>query len=93
MKAQARRRETDRATYQDVLDAPLHMVAEVVAGTFHTHPRPAARHAWASSGFGMKIGPPFTRLRQFDFQTCFVSTACGARKNPCHYTAAWPGGF
>ena len=33
------------------------------------------------------------RLRQFDFQTCFVSTACGARENPCHYTAARPGSF
>ena len=47
------------ATYQDVLDAPPHMVAEVVAGTLHTQPRPAKRHAWASSGLGMKIGPPF----------------------------------
>ena len=59
MTAQARRRETRRATYQDVLDAPPHKVAEVIAGTLHTHPRPATRHAWASSGLGMKIGPPF----------------------------------
>ncbi len=59
MTAQARRRETDRATYQDVLDAPPRMVAEVISGTLHTHPRPAARHAWASSGLGMKIGSPF----------------------------------
>ena len=44
------------ATYQDVLNAPPHMVAEVVAGTLHTQPRPAKRHAWASSGLGMKIG-------------------------------------
>ena len=48
-----------RATYRDVLDAPPHMVAEVVAGTLHTQPRPAKRHAWASSGLGMKLGPPF----------------------------------
>ena len=48
-----------KATYQDVLDAPPHMVAEVVAGMLHTQPRPAKRHAWASSGLGMKIGPPF----------------------------------
>ena len=59
MKAQARREETRRATYQDVLDAPPHKVAEVISGTLHTHPRPAARHAWASSGLGMKIDPPF----------------------------------
>ena len=48
------------ATYQDVLDAPPHMVAEVVGGTLHAQPRPAKRHAWASSGLGMKIGPPFS---------------------------------
>ncbi len=59
MTAQARRTKTPRATYQDVLDAPPHMVAEVVAGTLHTQPRPAKRHAWASSGLGMKIGSPF----------------------------------
>ena len=48
-----------QATYQDVLDAPPHLVAEVLAGTLHTHPRPAAPHAWASSIIGMKIGPHF----------------------------------
>ncbi len=59
MTAQARRTATRRATYQDVLDAPPHKVAEVIAGTLHTHPRPAMRHAWASSGMGAKINPPF----------------------------------
>ena len=38
-----------RATYQDVLDAPAHQVAEIVDGTLHTHPRPAPAHALASS--------------------------------------------
>ena len=47
------------ATYQDVLDAPEHMVAEVIAGTLYTQPRPAMGHARARSGLGMKIGPPF----------------------------------
>ncbi len=47
------------ATYRDVLDAPPRMVAEVLAGTLHTQPRPAMRHAWASSGIGAKINPPF----------------------------------
>ena len=51
------------ATYQDVLDAPPHMVAEVVAGTLHTHPRPAKPHAWASSVMGIEIGAPFGRGR------------------------------
>ena len=59
MKTRARRKETRRATYQDVLDAPPHKVAEVIAGTLHTHPRPAMRHARASSGIGAKIAPPF----------------------------------
>ena len=29
---------TRRATYQDVLDAPEHRVAEIVDGKLHTHP-------------------------------------------------------
>lgn len=49
------------ATYQDVLDAPPHMVAEVVAGILHTQPGPAKRHAWASSVMGVEIGAPFGR--------------------------------
>ena len=48
-----------RATYQDVLDAPEHVVAEVIDGTLYTHPRPAPRHTLASSTLGNKIGPPF----------------------------------
>ena len=48
-----------RATYQDVLDAPPHRVAEVVDGTLHTHPRPAMPHARASSVLGGKLGGPF----------------------------------
>ena len=48
-----------RATYQDVLDAPPHMVAEVLAGTLHTQPRPAMRHAWASSRLGGRLDGPF----------------------------------
>lgn len=47
------------ATYQDVLDAPPHMVAEIINGTLHTQPRPAMPHARASSVMGGKISPPF----------------------------------
>ncbi len=47
------------ATYQDVLDAPPHRVAEVLAGTLYTQPRPAMRHARASSAIGAKVGSPF----------------------------------
>ncbi len=51
------------ATYQDVLDAPEHLVAEVLAGTLYTHPRPAGRHAEAASVLGMDIGSAFHRGR------------------------------
>ena len=47
------------ATYQDVLDAPPNKVAELIDGTLHMQPRPAAPHAWASSAMGAKINPPF----------------------------------
>ncbi|MYK12833.1 MAG: Uma2 family endonuclease [Rhodospirillaceae bacterium] len=57
---QAARRPLERpATYQDVIDAPAHMVAEIVEGALHTHPRPAPLHARASSVLGGKIGDPF----------------------------------
>ena len=52
-------RPRPRATYQDVLDAPPHRVAEIVDGVLHTNPRPALRHARASSSLGVKIGGPF----------------------------------
>ena len=55
----ARNRPERRATYRDVLDAPAHMVAEVVEGALYTHPRPAMPHALASSALGAKIGDPF----------------------------------
>ena len=52
-----------RATYQDVLDAPEHMVAEIIGGTLRTHPRPSPRHAVASSRLGIELGGPFDRGR------------------------------
>jgi len=52
-----------RATYQDVLDAPPNMVAEVLFGTLYTNPRPAAPHARAASVLGMDLGGPFDRGR------------------------------
>src|ERR1700677_698463 len=50
-----------RATYQDVLDAPEHMVAEVIDGVLSLHPRPASPHAQASTTLGEELGPPFKR--------------------------------
>ncbi len=52
-----------RATYQDVIDAPPHMVAEVLFGTLYTNPRPAAPHARTASVLGMDLGGPFDRGR------------------------------
>lgn len=52
-------RKARQATYQDVLDAPPNMVAEVIGGALYTHPRPAMPHARASSGLGVKLGDPF----------------------------------
>ncbi len=48
-----------RATYQDVLDAPPHLVAEIVDGRLYTHSRPAPPYAIAGSGLRMLVGPPF----------------------------------
>lgn len=50
-----------RAGYRDVLDAPEHMVAEVVDGVLHTHPRPAPLHAYAYAKLGIKLGHLFDR--------------------------------
>lgn len=47
------------ATYQDVLDAPPNMVAELVRGALHLHPRPASRHARASLKLGARLDDPF----------------------------------
>ena len=52
-----------RATYQDVLNAPAHQVAEIVDGTLYTHPRPAPVHTIASSVLGGELNPPFHRGR------------------------------
>ena len=51
--------ESPRATYQDVLDAPAHQVAEIVDATLYTHPRPAPPHALASSALGSDLSNPF----------------------------------
>ncbi len=52
-----------RATYQDVIDAPEHQVAEVLGGALYTHPRPAIPHSEAASVLGMDLGWAFHRGR------------------------------
>lgn len=51
------------ATYQDVLGAPEHLIAELIHGELYTHPRPAPPHATTASVLGMDLGSPFHRGR------------------------------
>jgi Uma2 family endonuclease len=51
------------AVYQDVIDAPDNMVAEIVHGALYLSPRPAPPHARASSALGVEVGGPFDRGR------------------------------
>lgn len=51
------------ATYADVLAAPDHVVAEIIDGDLHLSPRPAPRHAAASTGVGGALHGPFDRGR------------------------------
>lgn len=48
-----------RATYEDVLNAPPNMIAQVIFGALHTHPRPAAPHTNVSSNLGVVLGSRF----------------------------------
>src|ERR1044071_2402505 len=52
-----------RATYQDILEAPAHKVAEIVDGVLHLSPRRAKHHALAASALGGELIPPFRRGR------------------------------
>lgn len=49
------------ATYEDVLNAPEHMVAEILGGELQLHPRPGMPHTVAASALGEELGPPFKR--------------------------------
>src|SRR5438876_9454688 len=52
-----------RATYQDVLDAPEHVIAEIVDGDLVVSQRPRAPHAMVASALGGEVVPPFGRGR------------------------------
>jgi Uma2 family endonuclease len=52
-----------RATYQDVLDAARHEVAEIFDGELYLSPRPALPHASVASVLGSELMPPFHRGR------------------------------
>jgi Uma2 family endonuclease len=51
------------SSYQDILDAPEHMVAEIIDGERSLTPRPAKPHAAAATALGEELGPPFKRGR------------------------------
>jgi Uma2 family endonuclease len=52
---------TRRATYDAVLNAPEHVVAEIVDGELYTSPRPGSRHTLAASVIGSDLLGPFQR--------------------------------
>jgi Uma2 family endonuclease len=56
-------RARQRASYQDLLAVPDHLVAEILDGELYTTPRPTPRHADASSGLGGALRGPFDRGR------------------------------
>lgn len=52
------------ATYEDLMQIPDHMVAEILDGELYVSPRPAVPHALAASVLGSEIGRR-TRTRRF----------------------------
>jgi Uma2 family endonuclease len=57
----APRAKARRASYQDVLDAPTWLVAEMVEGELRTSPRPSPRHAYAETRLASLLDGPFGR--------------------------------
>ncbi len=49
------------ANYQDIIDLPENMVGEILNGQLETHPRPAPKHALASSSVGDELVSPFQK--------------------------------
>lgn len=52
-----------KATYDDLLQVPEHLVAEIINGRLVTHPRPRPRHAVTSSSLGDELVSPFAKGR------------------------------
>ncbi len=51
------------ATYQDVLNAPEGMTAEILGGELHLFPRPAVEHSAVEGGIAYELEGPFMRDR------------------------------
>lgn len=47
------------ACYQDIIDLPEHIVGEIIDGELYVQPRPAPRHARATSLLGGKLTGPY----------------------------------
>jgi Uma2 family endonuclease len=56
-------RRQSPATYEDLLEVPDYLVAELVDGELYASPRPAPRHTDASSALGGMLSGPFDRGR------------------------------
>ncbi len=50
---------TRPATCDDLLALPEHVVGEIIGGELVVSPRPAPRHAVATSVLGGELGPPY----------------------------------
>ena len=50
-----------RATYDDLLKVPEHMVAEIIDGELYATPRPSSPHAWAASAISSDVFGRFSR--------------------------------
>ena len=61
--ASRRKRPARKATYRDVLDAPAHMVAEIVDGVLHLQRRPPTLAALAKTALSGEIGSAFFKGR------------------------------
>jgi Uma2 family endonuclease len=53
----------ERATYQDLLEVPDNLVAEILDGDLYASPRPAPPHTRVASALGGELYPPFDRGR------------------------------
>lgn len=52
-----------RSTYQDVLDAPETVIAEIIGGELRLSPRPGGAATAVASSVCCELGPPFQRAR------------------------------
>jgi Uma2 family endonuclease len=51
------------ATYEDLFDLPENIIGQIIHGQLITQPRPAPKHALASSSLGDELMSPFQKGR------------------------------